>query len=131
MNRAFLFSLLCVAAAACVVTNPIKTANTVQQKAYATYGTFVVFEELAAKVVSTGGVSDRVKSDIAKADAVAKPTMDLLLTAVQAVDTLQVQLAAGQTTPEKLTAAVLALNTLLAQATPQVNDLVKAVQGAK
>lgn len=132
--KSFLRSALALAVlgtlGACASLNPVSKANTTEQKAYALYGTFVVFEEQAAKLVSSSEVPENVKQALRDADKTAKPAADALLDGVQQVLTVKRELAAGTSTNEKLTIAVANLATWYASAKPKVESLVNVVKGA-
>lgn len=120
-----------MALTACANLNPLNHAETVQQKAYALYGTFVVYEEQAAAIVQDVNVPSEVKSGLSSADAVAKPLADKLLAAALSVDQIRLELQAGKSTEEKLTIATANLERWYEEAGPKIRDLVAAVQGAR
>ena len=66
---------------ACAASNPISKAETTEQRAFATYGTFVIIEEQAAKLVSSGELTRSAVIAIGRADERAKPVADTLLDA--------------------------------------------------
>lgn len=109
--------------------NPVKEAVSVEQKSYAVYGTFVIFEEIGAKVATGASTPQKVKVAIADADGRAKPVMDALLAGVKEVEVARAQLKAGTTTQEKVDIAIANLSTWLLQGEPLVNNLVAAVKG--
>lgn len=119
-----------VTISACAV-HPIATAQTTEQKAFAVYGTFTVYEELAAKLKSTPGTPQAVIVAMQKADNTAKPLMDATLDATITVAMISDDLAKGKTTQDKLDVAVANLNDWVAKVTPEVDNLVTAVKGAK
>ncbi len=126
--------LLVVAAfalSACGTLNPLSHAQTLQQKAYAQYGVFVVVEERAAAVVQDATVPASAKQAVARADAVAKPVADKLLATILAVDQIQADLAAGKTTEDKLVIATADLQKWYDEVVPLISGLVAAVKGAK
>ena len=98
---------------------------------YATYGTFVIFEELGAKTAKEAGVSQTVREAIIDADEVAKPVADSLYNALQLYETARAELAAGRTSEEKFAIATANLNRWITEAAPLVADLVKAVNSAR
>lgn len=116
---------------ACQTPSPVKEAQTLDQKAYASYGTFVVWEEQAALLSQDPATPPSVKSALAKADAAAKPLADHLLDAVKVYENVSAQLAAGTTTAEKVAIATADLQSWLNEATPAITGLVAAVKGAK
>lgn len=129
-----IMAVLALAAMALVsascATNPVATASTVDQKTYAIYGEFVVFEEIGAQLVQASTTPAAAVSAIKAADKVAKPVMDSLLAAELLTSQIRVQLAAGTTTQDKLDTAMTQLSSWVSQATPLVNNLVTAVKGA-
>lgn len=130
----FAMTLLVIAAAAlsaCGTLNPLSHAQTIQQKAYAQYGVFVVVEEQAAAIVQEATVPASAKQAVARADAVAKPVADKLLAAILAVDQIRADIAAGKTTEDKLVIATTNLQKWYDEVVPLINDLVSAVKGAR
>jgi len=119
--------LLAVLALAACASNPTSVATDAEQKAFAAYGTFVVFEEAGAKLVSDPTVSATVKSAIVAADAKAKPTADALLKAAQDYIAAQATVKAGGS-QNVLTTASANLATWTLQAENDVTALVSAVQ---
>lgn len=74
MKKLFL-SLIALGLTACGV-NPFQGAETIQQKGYASYGTFVILEEQAAAVAQDPAVPENVKQALRDADKEAKPVAD-------------------------------------------------------
>lgn len=126
-----LMAVVLMAGSSCSTVNSVATAQTPQQKAYAVYGTFVVFEEQAATVVALADVPQSAKDAIKAADAKAKPVADNLLAATKVVIQATNDVSAGKTTNDKLAIAVTSLSGWVDQATPLVNNLIAAVNGAK
>lgn len=93
--RTLLSSLVLVALVACTTSGGQKLS--VQQQAFQAYGTFVVLEEQAARLVQDPVVPERVKLNIRAADAIAKPAADAILDAALAADEVRIQreLASG------------------------------------
>ena len=116
---------------ACTASNPITRAETVEQKAYATYGTFVIFEEQAAKLVSSGQLPRSTVVKIGDADNRAKPIADSLLEATLQFAEIRAEYEAGGTGEGRFIAATNELNGWVEQALPLINNLVAAVKGAK
>lgn len=121
--------LIALALVGCSV-NPLKTAVTPSQKAFAVYGTFVAYEEQGAVIVQNATVPDSVKAAIRAADAKAKPAADSLLSAAREVIAVQSEIAAGTSTSDKLAIVNANLSQWIKDATPIVDNLVAAV-GAK
>lgn len=76
--------------------NPSAVAETPEQHAFAKYGTFVVFEELAADAIEDPAFSESIKARIRSADARLKPAADSMLEVATEVGTIRAELAAAQ-----------------------------------
>lgn len=118
------------ALSACGSLSPLSHAQTVEQKAYAVYGEFVVIEEQAAAVVQSAEVPVNVRKAVADADTVAKPIADALLNAAATVKKVQAEIAVGQSTEEKLVIATANLQKWVDELGPALQNLVSAVRGA-
>lgn len=116
---------------ACGTLNPLSHAQTVEQKAYALYGEFVVVEEQAAAAVQSTDVPSNVRKSIAAADAAAKPVADELLKSAAVVKGIRDDLRAGQSTEEKLVIATAQLQRWYTELSQQLPRLADAVRGAK
>ena len=117
---------------ACAQSNPLARAETIEQKAFATYGTFVIFEEQAAKLVTSGVLPRSAIVRIGDADARAKDIADDLLAATLEFAEIRAEyLAGGGTGEERYISAMNNLNNWTERALPLINNLVSAVQGAK
>lgn len=111
--------------------NPLKAAETAEQKAFALYGTFEVAETLAAKLVLAPEVPANVKQALRKADREAKPAADALLAAAEEVILIKRQLAAGETSEQKLQIASSNLLMWYTTARPKILHLIQVVEGAE
>lgn len=109
--------------------NPVKDAQTPEQKAYALYGEFVVFEEAGAKLMQSTDVPVNVKAVIRDADSKAKPLADKLLDASLEVLKVRAAVKAGADTPARLQIVEDNLAQWYASAAPRITDLVHAVKG--
>lgn len=127
---AFAFFMAAALIVACQ-TNPVATAQTPAQKAYATYGVFAIAETQAAELVANPVLPPAVGKALRDADAKAKPAIDSLLAALREYNTVKKAVDAGTTTADKLNIVNANLVTWIAQAQPLVDDLVNAVKGAK
>lgn len=113
--------------------NPVKVANDTEQKAYALYGSFVIFETEGAQLVADPSIPVNAKLAIKSADAKAKPTADALLQSVLDYDTAVTQLKAAPAggsadAAQKVSNATLHLNAWVEQATADINSLITAVK---
>ena len=116
---------------ACAGSNPIAKAETTEQRAFATYGTFVIIEEQAAKLVSSGQLSDSAVRAIARADAQVKSVADSLLNATLEFTVIRAEFEAGETGEERFVRAMNELNSWVERARPLIANLITAVRGAE
>ena len=116
---------------ACAGASPIAKAETTEQRAFATYGTFVIIEEQAAKLVSSGQISDSAVRAIARADAQVKSVADSLLNATLEFTVIRAEFEAGGTGEERFVRAMNELDNWVERARPLIANLITAVQGAE
>lgn len=132
-NKIFqLFTLLLFAwvLQACTAANPIAQAETVDQKAYAAYGTYVIFAEKAADIAERPDVSTSVKLKLIQAEEKASPVAKNLLDTVLEYEEIRDEVAAGTNTSEKLLIVSNQLNNWVTQLAPLINELIRNVKGA-
>lgn len=128
--QAFYLLVILFALQACAITDPISKAETTEQRAFATYGTFVIIEEQAAKLVSSGQIPNSAIRAIGRADAQVKPVADSLLDATLEFTVIRVEYEAGGSGEEKFVRAMNELNGWVERARPLIANLISAVQGA-
>ena len=120
---------------ACTTTpaDLFRTAQTPAQHAYALYGTFVVAEEAALKIVRNPVTPEAVVRVIQKADAIAKPAADVMLVAARTYVTLDAKFAAGDPGIQmsEVRATFTELQHALVIAGPAIDALVAAVQNVR
>lgn len=129
--------------AACTVS-PVKQAETFEQKAFALYGTYVIFQGKAAELVQDATVSDRIKQGLREADKVAYPVAEELVDAATTVSdirdiidtckTLEAPEANPTCTPtneQRLANAITNLSTIYFRAQPIILNLVATVKRTK
>lgn len=116
--------------ASCAV-NPLKTAETTEQQAYAALGTFVIFQERAAAVVADPSVPAAAKQKIAVVENAAKPVVDSMAQAAIELAAIKAEVAAGTTSEEKLAIVNANLVRWVNEALPKIQAVVAAVKGAK
>lgn len=113
----------------CGSLNPLASARTLEQKSYAAYGSFVIFEEQGAKLIQSAEVPNGVKRAIQDADRRAKPAADSLKAAADSVIAAKRQVEAGTSDKEKLRIAASNLSKWYADAAPKIKCLISAVEG--
>jgi hypothetical protein len=121
--------LACVAAlAGCTAQKELlKEAQTPEETVYALYGSFVVYEEVAADLDTNAQTPADVKDTIRKLDATAKPAADSLQDAARSVIKIKAQVAAGGTSGEKLDVVNANLAAWIAEAKPKITAFICAV----
>ena len=143
MLKVVLVSLALTLLAGCPI-NPVKQAETFEQKAFALYGTYVIFQGKAAELVQDAAVSERIKQGLRDADKAAYPVAeDLVDAAVTAADIRDIiddckEPGMPETNPactpsneRRLANAVTNLNMIYIKAQPIILNLAAAVKGAK
>ncbi len=119
------------ALAGCQSANPMKFAETPEQRAYAAYGTFVIAQETAADLVEDDSIPRGVKLRIIQAEERAKPVADSLLDAYMEFLIVKAEFDAGETSEERLVIAAQGLDDWVTQLAPLVNELLRNIRGAK
>ena len=127
----FFVLLLLVGLQGCASTNPMAAAETAEQRAYAAYGKFVIFQEKAADLVEEESISDDVKLGIIQAEEQAKPVADGLLESYAEFIAIKAEFDAGETSEERLVAAANSLNDWVTRLAPLINELVRNLKGVE
>lgn len=123
-------------------SSPVAQAETFEQKSFALYGTYVIFQSKAAELKQDSATPDKVKQTLAAADAAAYPVAEALVDAAIEVGNIRDTLNACPTLPEpqpdcvptneqKLTNAIAHLSSIYFSAQPILLQLVAAVKEAK
>lgn len=108
-------------------TNPFKTAQTIEQKGDALYGSYVIATEQGAELLKDATLSDAVKRPIAQAIVDSKAPADSLQDALIKYANAKALIDAGQTPEEKLQIIEVDIGMWIAEATPLINKLIAAV----
>lgn len=116
---------------ACATFNPVSQAETTEQKAWALYGTFVVFQEQAAGLTKDPNTPAEWKSHLSRADREAYPVAEGLFRAGQEVIVARRLFAEDASQAEKLDIALRNLSAWYIRAQPAVGELVTTVRGGK
>ena len=119
------------ALAGCQSANPIAAAETSEQRAYAAYGTFVIFQEKAADLVEEQSLSRSVRLRIVQAEERAKPIADSLLDAYVEFISVKAEFDAGNTSQARLVTAANRLDGWVSRLAPLINELVRTIKGAE
>lgn len=128
---AVVLTVAAFALTACGTLSPLSHAQTVEQKAYALYGEFVVVEEQAAATVQNPEVGSVVRTQVAHADQLAKSAADHLLDTAVVVRHVKADLDAGVTTEDKLVIATINLQKWVDELGPQLEALIASLKGAR
>lgn len=116
--------------AACSQVNPVAQAETAEQKAYAAYGTYVIFAEKAADLAERPDISNSVKLALINAEERAGDVADDVLDTVLEVDQIRGEVVAGTTGEERLLIVLTNLNDYVNRLVPLADELVRQVKGA-
>lgn len=114
----------------CKSLNPVRAAETSEQRAYALYGSFIVYEEAATKLIQDPEVPESLKDGIRELDSVTKPVADSLIDAAVTVLQIRAEVAAGETDRERLIIAIENLDRYINEAAPRIKALGTAVREA-
>jgi hypothetical protein len=99
----------------CGINRPLEEAQTLEQKAFATYASFVIVKEQAAKLYVDPSTPEEVKKALKTANDAATAPINLMYEGAMALKDARADLDAGRTTEEKvLIAAQELLNWYLA-----------------
>lgn len=149
MLKKFLLTMTGYAAVALLTactlgSNPIKEAETFEQKAYALYGSYVIFQGKAADLKLSAAVPESVKQALSDVDRVTYPVADNLVGAALTVTEIRDLLvickndpapeeikACEQTSEETLAAAVTNLSKIYFIAQPQILKMISTVKEVK
>jgi len=115
---------------ACGAANAVKRAETVEQKAYAAYGEFVIVSEQAAKLVSSGRLDNRSIIAIGLAEEAAKEVADPLIELTVEFEAIRSEYIAGGTGERRFISAMNNLNNWVERLLPLVANLQSAKEGA-
>ena len=118
------------ALAGCQGANPIRAAETPEQRAYAAYGTFVIAQETAADLVEDQAIPRGVRLRIISAEERAKPVADSLLDAYTEYLIIKAEFDAGDTSEQRLVIAANNLDDWVTQLAPLVAELLRNIKGA-
>lgn len=128
---AFYCLLLLIGLQGCAASNPLAQAETVEQKAYAAYGSFVIAEEQAAKLVSSGQLTNSQTIAIGRADERAKAVVDDLLVAVLEFEAIKAEFEEFGSGEQRYVNAMNRLNNWTERLVPLISNLSSAVRGAE
>ena len=128
---AFYCLLLLIGLQGCASSNPLAQAETVEQKAYAAYGSFVIAEEQAAKLISSGQLNNSQTIAIGRADERAKAVVDDLLVAVLEFEDIKAEFEEFGTGEQRYVNAMNSLNNWTERLVPLISNLLASVRGAQ
>jgi hypothetical protein len=123
--------LWAIAIAGCQSANPMRAAETSEQRAYAAYGTFVIVQEKAADLVEQQNIPRGVRLKIIQAEEQAKPVADSLLDAYTEFLVVRAEFEAGETSEQRFILASERLDDWVTRLAPLVNELIRNIKGAE
>jgi hypothetical protein len=111
----------------------VAQAETVEQRAFAAYGTFVVMEERAADIIADRRIPKAIRQRIQAVDRVAKPAADVVLDLARQLNAVRTGLGASQSgsSADRVALASQRLLQALASFGPKLTALVQAVEGVR
>ena len=122
------FIVLLAGCASIGFKTPIEQAQSVEQRAYAIYGTYVVTQERAASLVRSGRLKRIYILRIKQADKIAKPAADAVLELTTDVIKTRKLLKTDKSKTARLEILVDSLNNAITNLKPKLTALVKAVE---
>jgi len=130
-TRDIWIALVVVLVAACA-NNPVRVAQTTEQKAYALYGTFVIVEEQAVKLtLPTSNLNQQAKASIINAVQRAQPAIDTMLSGLEKAQKAKADFDAQRIDKPAFQVVVDNLGNWVQQAEPLVLSLTTAVKGVQ
>jgi hypothetical protein len=116
----------------CATVNAYDQAESVQQRAFALYGTFAVIEERAADMIEDRRIPKTVRQRLQQLDKLTKPAADVMYNlAIQLDSARRTANLMDGATPDKITALTLQLSQAIATLAPRVTAMVNAVESAR
>lgn len=125
-------------------TNPVAQGDTFEQKSFALYGTYVIFQGKAAELHQDSATPVKVAEALSAADRVAHPLAEALVDGALTVQDIRETLEACRlpepsvppekcknTNEQQLAIALTNLSSLYFKAKPAILGIVAAVKGAK
>lgn len=128
---AFMVSLT-VSISGCTAYNstlPFSVAETVEQRAFAAYGTFVITEERAVAIVRNPKIPKYIRKRIQTADRIAKPLADKLRQSAVFLVKLRQDFKSGKVKEIVLTETTAQVSEDLAKFEPVMTNLTKSLEG--
>ena len=124
--------MVTLSGAMCKGINPLAQAETTEQRAYAAYGTYVIFAEKAADVAERlQATQPRVVLQLIEIEDAASPVADDLLEAILELESIRAEIAAGESREDQLRIALQNLNAYANRLIPLTNELIKQIRGAE
>jgi len=111
-------------------TSPVAQAETLEQRVYAVYGTFVIMEERVATMVEEDSTLPRdVQLGMIRAVQAAEPAIDSMLAGYASYLEARAQFAAGMTNPERIAVVTANLASWVEEADGLVDSLREVARG--
>lgn len=127
--RKTMLGVMCAVLAACAA-NPIRQAETVEQRAYAAYGTFVILEETAVRLTAPGSALPvETQRAIVTAAETAQPVVDTLSATLREYEVAKADFAAAKTEAPVFQVVVDKLGDWVTRAEVALSSLRAAVRG--
>jgi hypothetical protein len=110
-------------------SNPFATAQSVEQKGDALYGSYVIAKEQGAVILKNASVSDEAKRPLAQAMVDSKEPADSLQDSLIEYSAVKAQIAQGTTPEGKLSIVEREISGWIVKAKPLIDKLIATVGG--
>lgn len=130
-SRTLVLAAIATFAIAACAHDPVADSKTIEQKADAVYGEYVIAKEQVQALLADPSVDAATKTKIANATVATTPAADDLFSGLTAYSSAESDLVASKGTQAAVDTAVANLSKWLAQAQPLVDELMTLVGGAK
>ena len=122
--------LLLFAVAGCATIEPVRTAETPEQKAFALHGTYVIYKEVAADLAEDPDTPDAAVEAFVRLVDVGDPAAVLLQEAAKQLELARARLRdiEDQTAIDEFTVALQVFNERWGDAQPKLQGLIDAVK---
>lgn len=126
-----LYAFVLLTAFACSTAGPVKEAETVEQHAFALYGTYVIYQQQAAELMGREQVPDSVKRKIQEIDARAHPIARSVSVSAREVLRVRREFEAGRAEEGVLLAALRNAERWTNELRPVLAEFLTAIEGVR
>ena len=113
----------------CETLTPTREAESIEQRAFALYGTFVIYQEAAARSMSDPQIPDSVKREAQQIDARAAPIASSLAESTATLSRLRREFEEGAASEGELLTAIRSVERWTQELAPLIARLISTVGG--